>query len=139
MGTTAAGGNGLEWRFESADQIYPSMMHTELMALLRREGAADSDFDSAELIYGELISNLIRHARGRVTVRLDWSGESPALSVCDEARYVAPAIGLPSDPFAESGRGLYIVKTLARDFAMIDGEQTGSSANAILPVKRKSA
>ena len=100
MGTSASGVNGLEWRFESAAEIYSSTMHTELMALLRREGAADSDFDAAELIYGELVSNLIRHARGKVTVRLDWSGESPTLSVCDEGHYIAPAISLPSDPFA---------------------------------------
>ena len=114
-------------------------MRRELMTLLHEQGSADSDFDSAELIYGELIGNLIRHARGKVTVGLDWSDEFPMLSVADEQRYVAPIISLPSDPLAESGRGLYIVKSLAKDFALIDGGSSGSAARAILPVKRRPA
>jgi anti-sigma regulatory factor (Ser/Thr protein kinase) len=135
----AVGVMQLEWQFETANEIYPSSLHAEIMALLRREGAADSDFDSAELIYGELISNLIRHARGRVTVRVDWSAEFPTLSVSDEQRYAAPAISLPSDPMAESGRGLFIVKTLAKEFTLRDDGSSGSAACAILPVKRRPA
>jgi anti-sigma regulatory factor (Ser/Thr protein kinase) len=129
----------LEWRFESAEQIYPSTMHRDLMALLHREGTPDSDFSSAELIYGELISNAIRHAPGGVQVRLDWDGEFPRLSVLDEARYPPPTISLPADPLAESGRGLYIVKRLAKHFALIDAGKAGSEASAILPVKRRVA
>ncbi len=114
-------------------------MHAEIMGRLHAEGTADSDFDAAELIYGELIGNLIRHAQGCVTIRLDWSDEFPTLSVNDEQRYTAPAISLPRDPLAESGRGLFIIKTLARDFKLVDADGSGSAACAILPVRRRPA
>ncbi len=129
----------MKWEFASTDDIYPSGMHAEIMQTLHAEGAADSDFDAAELIYGELIGNLIRHARGNVTIRLDWNDEFPTLSVSDQQRYAVPAIGLPSDPLAESGRGLFIIKTLAREFKLIDSDGCGSAACAILPVRRQPA
>jgi anti-sigma regulatory factor (Ser/Thr protein kinase) len=127
----------VEWRFESAGEIYPSSMRSEILALLREHGSPEGDFDSAELIYGELIGNAIRHARGKVVVRLDWTDEFPTLSVCDEERYDPPPICLPGDPWAESGRGLYIVKALAKGFEVKAAESSGSSACAILPVRRR--
>ena len=126
----------MEWRFESAQQIYPSTMREEFMATLHRYGTPDSDFASAELIYGELISNVIRHARGKIRVRLEWSAEFPTLWVHDEERYFAKGFELPSDPLAESGRGLYIVKALAKDFRLTRDGGDGSIAQAILPVRR---
>jgi anti-sigma regulatory factor (Ser/Thr protein kinase) len=129
----------LEWRFKSAREIYASAMQAKLMELLRRDGSPESDFDAAELICVELIGNLIRHAQGPVTIRLDWSGEFPQLSVSDDAkRYAAPAISLPADPLAESGRGLYIIRALAKDLSLSDGGGTGGTTCATLPVRRAS-
>jgi len=128
----------LEWRFESAGDVYPSTMHAEIMGLLHEQGAPGSDFDAAELIYGELISNVIRHAHGPIIIRLDWSSEFPTLSVTEGGHYVPPPIGLPSDPFAESGRGLFIVKTLAKDLQLIDASGR-SAVCATLPVRRRDA
>ncbi|MGD0471642.1 MAG: ATP-binding protein [Candidatus Velthaea sp.] len=126
----------MEWHFKSVGDIYPSAMQGELMELLRREGAADSDFASAELICVELIGNLIRHAHGPVTIRLDWGGEFPKLSVSDAKRYVAPPVCLPADPLAESGRGLFIIKSLARDLSLPGAAEAGSTTCATLPVRR---
>jgi anti-sigma regulatory factor (Ser/Thr protein kinase) len=127
----------VEWRFKSAQEIYRSAIQGQLMALLRRDGAPDSDFDSAELICVELIGNLMRHARGEVTISLDWSGEFPKLSVIDDQkRDVARAIALPADPLAESGRGLFIIKALAKELSL---PGTGGAADrtcATLPVRR---
>jgi len=127
----------LEWRFESVGEIYPSSTLAEIMALLRAQGAPDSDFDSTELICVELFGNLIRHARGAVRIELDWSGEFPRLSVIDvEKRSAAAPICLPADPLAESGRGLFIIKALAKDLRLIDTGGEGSVTCATLPVRR---
>ncbi len=123
----------MEWRFDSADQIYPSTMRDEL----HEHGASDSDFASAELIFGELIGNAIRHARGKVCVRLDWNAEFPVLSVRDLERHFSQPLDLPNDPFAESGRGLFIVRALAKEFRLTDDEDDGSAACATLPVRRR--
>ncbi len=131
----------MEWHFTSADEIYPSSMHEDIMSTLHEHGSPSSDFNSAEVIYGELISNAIRHATGRVRVRLDWQNDFPTLSVHDEERTVSgrAAIGLPDDPLSESGRGLYIVKTLAREFHQEHETTDGTAAFATLPVCRRSA
>jgi anti-sigma regulatory factor (Ser/Thr protein kinase) len=127
----------VEWRFESVREIYPSSTLCEIVAMLRDEGAPDSDFDSAELICVELFGNLIRHARGPVTIRLDWSGEYPKLSVIDdEKRSTVPPIGLPADPLAESGRGLFIIKALAKELSLPGAAGEGSVTCATLPVRR---
>jgi anti-sigma regulatory factor (Ser/Thr protein kinase) len=127
----------LEWRFKSARDIYASAIQAQLMELLRRKGSPDSDFDAAELICVELIGNLIRHAQGPVTIRLDWSGDFAKLSVVDDAKcYVPPPISLPADPLAESGRGLYIIKALARDLSMSGAGDAGGTTCATLPVRR---
>lgn len=126
----------MEWRFDRGEEIYASSLRQEVMSALRRGAHADSDFAAAELIYGELIGNAIRHARGKVRVRLDWDGEFPSLWVHDEGERYASPIALPADPLAESGRGLYIVKALARDFRVERDESSGSAACAILPIRR---
>jgi anti-sigma regulatory factor (Ser/Thr protein kinase) len=127
----------LEWRFESVGEIYPSSTLADIMALLRAQGASDSDFDSAELICVELFSNLIRHARGAVRIELDWSGEFPKLSIIDvQKRSAAAPIRLPADPLAESGRGLFIIKALAKDLRVSSTGGDGSVTCAALPVRR---
>jgi anti-sigma regulatory factor (Ser/Thr protein kinase) len=128
----------LEWRFESVEEIYPSSTLADIMALLRAQGTPDSDFDSAELICVELFSNLIRHARGAVRIELDWGGDFPKLSIIDvEKRSNAPPIRLPADLLAESGRGLFIIKALAKDLQLsTSGGGVGSRTCATLPVRR---
>jgi anti-sigma regulatory factor (Ser/Thr protein kinase) len=128
-----------EWRFASAAEIYPSTLHTELMNVLHEFGTPEAEYDAAELIFGELISNVIRYASARVTVSLDWTAEFPTLCVADGDRYAPPVIALPADPLAESGRGLFIVNSLAKAFSVDHTPETGSVACATLPVRRRAA
>jgi hypothetical protein len=46
---------------------------------------------------------------------------------------------LPRNLFSENGRGLYIVATLAEEFAVTRREQHGSHARVVLSVRRSSA
>jgi anti-sigma regulatory factor (Ser/Thr protein kinase) len=127
----------LEWQFDRGDEVATSTLQGELMARLRRDGDPDGDFDAAELIVGELMSNIVRHARSPIRVRLDWSSDFPRLTVAESDRYAHPPIELPSDPLAESGRGLFIVQALAKDFAVVDDSATGTQAQATLPIRRR--
>ena len=67
------------------------------------------------LIVNELITNAIKHGRGRITVTLAPSGMRHALSVCNAGS------GLPHDfnPAASKGLGMSLVSSLA---AQIGGE-----------------
>lgn len=93
-----------------------------------------SDIDGAELIYGELVTNTVRYARGAVEVRLELSsGKSPVLVVRDHGPglHRTPR---PADPYAESGRGLAIVESLAHEVAVHDAADGGTVVRAVLPI-----
>jgi signal transduction histidine kinase len=124
----------VEWRFDSRNEMDAHRLRHEFMDLLRAGGTGD--FPAAELVYGELVGNAIRHAPGRIVVRLDWDDDTPVLAVHDEGESFRPDIRLPDDPMSEHGRGLFIVRALALslDVENIDGD--GSQVCARLPVHR---
>jgi signal transduction histidine kinase len=95
-----------------------------------------SDVDAAELIYGELVANTVRHAQGPVEVRLEQAGsERAVLVVRDHGPGLDATPAVPrSDLFAESGRGLAIVEMLACDAAVEDAEDGGTIVRATLPI-----
>jgi signal transduction histidine kinase len=97
----------------------------------------DSDLWGAELIIAELVANVERHALGAGTFHLNWHEEHPTLTVLDDGPGFPEVVsGTLNDPFAESGRGLEIVRALA--FEMQFGNLPGGGAfvQVTLPLKR---
>ena len=69
--------------------------------------------DKAELVFGELLGNVVRHAPGPVEVSVEVKDGSIVLHVIDSG----PPLGnfqraLPDDVLSECGRGLFIVEHL---------------------------
>lgn len=95
------------------------------------------DLDAAELIYGELVANVVRYAKGEVEVRLEVTdARLPVLVVRDHGPGLrAPRRTRPGDPSAESGRGLSIVEHLAADVAVRDAAGGGTVVRATLPMR----
>ncbi|MDB5071090.1 MAG: putative anti-sigma regulatory factor, serine/threonine protein kinase [Candidatus Eremiobacteraeota bacterium] len=95
-----------------------------------------SDVDGAELIYGELVANTVRYAKGAVEVRLELVDHlAPVLVVRDHGPGMRVRPWTPRrDVFAESGRGLGIVELLAREVAVGDADGGGTVVRATLPV-----
>ena len=95
-----------------------------------------SGVDAAELIYGELVANTVRYAKGAVEVQLEMSdADRPVLVVRDHGPglHVLPW-SPPRDPLAESGRGLGLVELLAHHVNVRDAEGGGTVIRATLPV-----
>ena len=78
---------------------------------------SDEDFlDRAELIFGELLGNVVRHAPGPVEIFCDLDDDSIVLHVIDSGPPLKSAKRrLPDDVLSERGRGLFIVAQLASD------------------------
>lgn len=104
------------------------------MDFLRKGCTGQSDFDGAEIIFGELIANVVRHAPGpiQITARSDGRGVM-TLNVFDTgpAFQIAPA--LPVSILSESGRGLYLVSQLCETLSSLRTE-LGNKVSAVLPV-----
>jgi hypothetical protein len=70
-------------------------------------------------------------------VDLDTAGESPVLSVLDRGAGFTLSPRLPIDVLAESGRGLFIVRSLAFEFFADLRPGGGTHARAVLSAQCK--
>ena len=85
--------------------------------------------DDALVVASELVTNSITHSRsgqgGHVTITLEGGGPTRAvqLSVVDDgAESAKPSVR--EDPYAEDGRGLFIVEHLADAWGVDIGDET---------------
>ena len=72
----------------------------------------DTAFD-ARLIAGELLSNALRHGGGSARLTVEVIGERIRISVKSEKSYRPPVKCPPADVYAEGGRGMFLVDTIA--------------------------
>jgi PAS domain S-box-containing protein len=102
------------WRFHSDDPETARTARASFAEYLTRRGYSPDAVGVAELVFGELVGNVVRHAPGPIDIDLAWSDGTPVLRVHDRgAPIVRRAIDLPTDIMSESGRGLFLVRTLA--------------------------
>jgi PAS domain S-box-containing protein len=104
-----------QWSFDAENARAAQEARSQFLTALRERSRPDADFSSAELVFGELIGNVVRHAPGPIDVQLEWPGAEPVLHVIDRGRGFIRDPALPLDPLSESGRGLYIIAELARE------------------------
>ncbi len=124
------------WSFHAADDAAAIHARHAFVATLREAGIPESRTSSAELVFGELVSNATRHTRGRVDVRLEWTERRIVLHVLDEGPgYRATGI-TPVDLLSESGRGLFLVAMLTEDFNVGKRLTGGNHARAVLACER---
>jgi anti-sigma regulatory factor (Ser/Thr protein kinase) len=76
----------MSWYLHSADTAAVPPLRHEIMSYLRHQADAGSDFASAELVIGELLSNAVAHTSEQARVSLCWEGDHPVLSVTDLGR-----------------------------------------------------
>ena len=120
------------WVFAGLDPLGLHRLRAEMRSLLIEYGFSEFRIEVAELVLGELAGNVVRHAPGVVEFILDHAGGDVILHVIDEGPGFEAAPRLPADPFCESGRGLYIVTQLTRDFSVVKRHPHGSHARAVL-------
>jgi PAS domain S-box-containing protein len=122
----------LRWRFEAPDAAAMYDTRAELRAALGKRRFDERHVRSAELVLGELMSNVVRHAPGPLEVILDSTSDHVVLHVIDEGPGFERPPMLPVDVLSETGRGLYIVSQLTREFSSTRRAPRGSHARAVL-------
>lgn len=102
------------WTFTSEDARAAVDARAQFVDFLRSVGSGDDFVARAELIFGELLGNVVRYAPGPVDISLDLEAESSTLHVIDSGPpFSLGATRLPDDELSELGRGLFIVQQLA--------------------------
>jgi hypothetical protein len=92
------------------------------------------DRADAELVFCELIGNVVRHAAYTVDVEViaDHGGAHSVPHMLDRGRGFHYISRLPSDPYAENGRGLFLIAALTVDFTVAERPYGGSHARVAL-------
>lgn len=120
------------WTFDAADAAAAGRSRREYVERLHAVGVTPDEATSAELVFGELVGNVVRYAPGRITATLDVSGQAPVLHVVDEGRGFEFRPRLPVDLLSERGRGLFIVRAFAEELSVERRRSGGSHARAVL-------
>ncbi len=107
-------GHAAVWSFVADDARAAVNARGSFVAFLRRSPCDSHMLARAEVVFGELLGNVVRHAPGPVEIQLYCNDGAWKLHVIDSGDdFVAPAT-LPTDIMSELGRGLYIVQQLAK-------------------------
>ena len=120
------------WSFRSGDADTAVRVRHEFAAELRARGVSEGACADAELVFGELLGNVVRHTDGDAEAALDLTGREPVLHVLDRGPGFTFYARLPKDSMSESGRGLYITTMLARDVSVVPRPDGGSHARVVL-------
>lgn len=120
------------WAFDAGDGETAQRTRHAFVEMLRERGMLPEEVATAELIFGELLGNVVRYAPGPIEISFEWSEDPPVLHVLDRGPGFTLVPRLPSDLLSERGRGLYIVWTLAEDFNVTERFDGGSHARAVL-------
>jgi serine/threonine-protein kinase RsbW len=81
-----------------------------------------------ELVFGEVISNVVRHAPGLAEVELSTTPRGVEMSVADRGEGFT-AQPLAAAPLAESGRGLQLVRALADEVTIGTNPHGGTTVH----------
>lgn len=126
------------WHFDAPDATAALFQRREFVRYLRTHGGHADPYGDAELIFGELVGNVVLHAPGPIEVFVDWPDGRATLYVTDEGQQIDLYRSVPADPFAERGRGLTIVEKLSYMVTAAVYPGFGKMIRAALPVRRPS-
>jgi len=129
----------ISWSFDAENAKAGWDSRGAFMEQLHREATDDSDFGAAEIIFGELIGNVVRHAPGPIDLTLEWKDGRAVLHVLDRGigfEYAPPSC---VDVMLESGRGLWLIGQFGSHLAVERLPHFGTHVRVELPVRRRGA
>ena len=126
------------WSFHSNDAHSAHTSRHELIGFIRSLSASEDELFAAELILGEVLANTVEHAPGLVNIEVDWTSTRPVVTIVDTGPGLARVTqALPCDDFAENGRGLFLISSLAADVRVEATPGRGTKMSIVLPVARE--
>ncbi|MEO9264220.1 MAG: SpoIIE family protein phosphatase [Candidatus Baltobacteraceae bacterium] len=123
------------WRFEAADaRAAHTMREKYYETLINLCRPSEKQLADCGLIFSELIGNAVRYAAGALSVTLQILEKGVILHVIDVGPGFDYDASLPSDLWAEGGRGLFLISKLAGDVCVERLPGLGSHVSVKLPI-----
>jgi anti-sigma regulatory factor (Ser/Thr protein kinase) len=131
-------GERREWRFHSRDARTGTLVRHEIGRLIAEWTAREDAGFASELSFGELFSNAVRHAPGQIDVIATCDGRIATIEVDDGGRGFDGTVP-PAEPFAETGRGLELIRALADRMTVEGAPNGGTRVTVVFGVGQRTA
>lgn len=112
---TVSFGNPPAWSFSVDDPRAAADARQLFVEFLRSRIGDEPRIMRAELIFGELLGNVVRYAPGPVEINVFCNGHATQLHIIDSGPPFDLSNRLPNDSLSEVGRGLFIVQHIGKD------------------------
>jgi anti-sigma regulatory factor (Ser/Thr protein kinase) len=119
------------WRFESDNAADALRAKSEYLDALHNHAGVGLDKYAANLVYTELVSNVFKHARGGIRIKVERNGEDLLLTVADQGPGFNLVLMRAVHPLSEGGRGLFLAAHYAHELRVV-AEATGTTVTAAL-------
>jgi two-component sensor histidine kinase len=129
--------SSIEWQFRADDAVDALRMRAVVHAFFDAEADEASDVDGAVLVFGELVANVVRHAPGAISVRIEWPSDGPAMLYVDDWGPGVRSVPTSDDPMREAGRGIQIARAFSRGMHIATAPMGGTHVSAELPIDRR--
>jgi serine phosphatase RsbU (regulator of sigma subunit)/anti-sigma regulatory factor (Ser/Thr protein kinase) len=123
------------WAFDVEDSAAAYAIKRDFVRAVIDEYGVTADINACEVIFSELVGNVLRYAPGRLSLGLSVDRHGTWLHVMDDGPGFDGPPSLPKDLWSESGRGLFLVGALAEEFHIRRLPVYGTYIKALLPRK----
>lgn len=120
----------LVWEFAADDASDALEVRTQFADAVRETPLRCGDV-GAEIIFCELVSNVVKHAPGPISVKFEVGVELAFLRVWDCGPGFVPRVAIPTDLFCESGRGLFLAQQFCSELKVEIGTKAGTCVSAV--------
>ncbi len=121
------------WAFDVSDSAAAYAIKRDFAAAVRAAYGGAVSTNCCEMIFSELVGNVLRYAPGRLSLGLSTDERGLWLHVMDDGPGFDGPPSLPKDLWAESGRGLYLVAALAQQLEIRRLPRYGTYVKVLLP------
>jgi PAS domain S-box-containing protein len=120
-------GTVVSWHFRADTADSAQSARAAFCYHLRRNGVGRDAVARAELVFGELVGNVVRHAPGAIQIDLAFDAGDAVLTVQDRGVGFEPHVNVLPKAWDESGRGLFLVETYAGSVPRVVRRPRGGS------------
>ncbi len=123
------------WCYRKDDASSAPRERESFVSYLRRYGRPEDSYFEAELLFGEIVENVALHAPGPIEIIVEWVAGKARLHVSDNGGPLERPMREACELFAEYGRGLFLVRSLADDMRITLYADEGKTISVELPIR----